>query len=115
MKKIILIFVVILFTFSVNAQKTAEKFYEGNAQVTFQNGTYATIVFGRNGHPPTTFIVKDEKLIEGKYYQFFIKAVKLKGTKETAKILYRHVAEKQKIKDRKEFLETMSNQKFIWL
>lgn len=93
MKKLILILVL-----SITSISFAQKTYEGTATVALIADDYASIVFGKNGHTPSSFIVKisdlnpdKAKLVEGKKYYFILKRVSLKGTKKTAEVYYHDV------------------------
>lgn len=111
MKKIITL-LILLFTITISAQDFI--YYEGSAKVTFKDDIYSIITFGRNGYSPTSFIVRDSTLIEGNYYHFYLQKVKFKGTKETAKILLKHIDQKQILIEKKKLFESVKGN-FIWL
>ncbi len=92
----------------------SQEYYEGEGKVVFQNEIYSTIVFGRNGHSPTTFIVKNNEIKEGKSYQFYLKKVSFKGSKETAKVLFFHLSKRQIVIERRRILDSI-NQNFTWI
>ncbi len=115
MKNLLIIFA--LFASSFMFSQT----YEGTATVSMVSGDYASIVFGRNGHSPSTFIIKlseldqnKTKLEEHKKYYFILKRVKFKGTKKTAEVLFHEKDKTQIFKEMNEVKDKIK-ETIIWL
>lgn len=106
---------IILLAIVTSSLVHSQSYYEGTALVSFQDSTYASIVFGRNGHAPKTFIVKESSLIEGKYYDFYLEVPeKREEVRETADILFFQPASRQLVIDRRKFNDSIRI-KFNWL